>query len=47
MAISYIDKKIKASNATIEKIVEDTKATFYDDIEKIVEDANAALHDNL
>ena len=47
MAISYTDNKIKASNATIEKIVEDTKATFYDDIEKIVEDANAALHDNL
>ena len=47
MAISYIDKKIKASNATIEKIVEDTKATFYDDIEKIVEDANTALYDNL
>jgi hypothetical protein len=47
MAISYIDKKIKASNAAIEKIVEDVKAKFYDSIEKIIKEEKSGLYDNL
>jgi hypothetical protein len=38
MAISYIDKEIKSSNAVIEKIVEDAKTNFYDGIEKIIKE---------
>ena len=47
MAISYIDKRIKASNAAIEKIVKDVKANFYDSIEKIIKEEKSGLYDNL
>ncbi len=47
MAISYIDKEIKASNAAIEKIAEDTKTKFYDDIERIIKEEKSGLYDNL
>jgi len=47
MAISYIDKEIKASNAAIEKIAEDVKTKFYDDIERIIKEEKSGLYDNL
>ncbi len=47
MAISYVDKKIKASNAAIEKIVEDAKTNFYDSIEKIIKEEKSGLYDSL
>ena len=47
MAISYIDKEIKASNSDIEKIVEDTKANFYESIEKMIKEEKSGLYDNL
>lgn len=47
MAISYIDKRIKTSNAAIEKVVEDTKATFYEGIEKLIKKEKSGLYDNL
>jgi hypothetical protein len=47
MAISYIDKKIKASNAAIEKIVEDVKANFYNKIEQLIKKEKSSLYDNL
>ena len=47
MAISYIDKEIKASNAVIEKIAEDAKAKFYNDMEKIVKEEKSGLYNNL
>ena len=47
MAISYIDKEIKASNAAIEKIVEDVKANFYNKIEQLIKKEKSGLYDNL
>ncbi len=47
MAISYIDREIKASNAAIERIVEDAKTTFYDSIEKIIKEEKSGLYDSL
>jgi len=47
MAISYVDKKIKASNFVVDKAVEDAKTTFYDAIEKIIKEEKSGLYDNL
>lgn len=47
MAISYIDKEVKASNAAIEKVVEDTKTNFYEGIEKLIKKEKSGLYNNL
>ena len=47
MAISYVDNKIKASNAVIEKAVESSKAALYDSLETIMKNDKSSLFNSL
>ena len=47
MAISYVDNKIKASNAVIEKAVESSKAALYNSLETIMKNDKSSLYNNL
>ena len=47
MAISYVDNKIKASNAVIEKAVESSKAALYDSLETIMKNNKSSLYNSL
>ena len=47
MAISYLDNKIKASNAVIEKAVESSKDSLYDSLETIMKNDKSSLYNSL
>jgi len=47
MAVSYIDNRIKASNAIVEKAVEDSKAALYDNLETIMRNDKSSLFNSL
>jgi hypothetical protein len=47
MAISYVDNRIKASNAVVEKAAEDSKAALYDNLETIMKNDKSSLFNSL
>jgi hypothetical protein len=47
MAISYVDNRIKASNAAIEKAVGSSKAALYNGLETLMKNDKSSLYNNL